>query len=67
MRREQNNLKVILDGIKTEIIAGSVLRPKNDGDRAWNDANRRSAGIIDNYISGKGLFQLPTKGNRRKS
>ena len=49
--------KVVLRGIKSEIIAGSVLAPKTLMDRAWNDANMRAGRIIDRYIAGEGLFQ----------
>lgn len=47
-----------LKGIKSEVMAGCVLSPKDDADRAWNDANRRAARIISQYIKGAGLFQL---------
>lgn len=57
MRREPDELKTALIGIKAEITAGSVLLPRDDADRAWNDANRRACKIIDRYISGNGIFQ----------
>ena len=47
-----------LKGLKSEIMAGSVLVPKTDEDRAWNEANKRAARIVSHYIEGKGLFQL---------
>lgn len=47
----------VLKGIKSEIVAGSVLLPKDDADRAWNDANMRAARILSHYIEGKGMFQ----------
>ena len=49
----------ILKGIRTEVIAGGVLIPKSNEDLAWNSANDRTVRIIDQYIRGKGLFQLP--------
>jgi hypothetical protein len=47
----------ILRGIRTEIMAGCVLFPKDDADMAHNNASKRAAEIIDKYIAGKGLFQ----------
>jgi hypothetical protein len=49
--------KEILKGIQTEIVAGSVLVPKNEADVAWNRANLRARSIIQNYIDGYGLYQ----------
>lgn len=51
----------ILKGIQTEIVAGSVLFPKSEAERAWNDANRRAKDIIQMYINGNGLFQSTTR------
>lgn len=48
-----------LDGLRTEIIAGKVLIPKNAEDIAWNGANDRAIRILDKYRKGEGLFQLP--------
>lgn len=50
-----------LDGICTEIGAGSVMIPKNDGDRAHNAANKRAVEIVKGYQRGRGIFQLPWK------
>lgn len=50
-----------LEGIQTEIIAGKVMRVRNEGDRAHNDACSRAVRIIDGYIKGKGLYQLADK------
>lgn len=50
-----------LEGVRCEIIAGSVLHPVCDADKAWNEANNRAARIIDLYIQGRGLFQQPGK------
>jgi len=53
--------KTDLEGIRCEILAGSVMFPKNDADAAWNAASQRAARIIDLYIRGRGLFQQPDK------
>ena len=53
--------KTDLEGVRCEILAGSVMFPKNDADQAWNAANQRAARIIDLYIKGNGLFQQPDK------
>ncbi len=45
------------EGAAMEIISGSVLHPKTDADRAWNDANARAKSILQKYAKGKGLFQ----------
>jgi len=47
-----------LDGLRSEIIAGRVLFPKNPEDNAWNGANDRAVRILDQYRKGEGLFQL---------
>ena len=46
-----------LDGLRTEIIAGKVLVPKNSEDFAWNGASERAVRILDMYKKGEGLFQ----------
>lgn len=53
--------KKALRGARTEIIAGGVLLPITDADKAWNRANERAARIIDGYLRGEGLFQIETK------
>jgi len=50
-----------VEGIKSEIMAGSVLFPKNEGDKAWNNANKRAVSIINKYLAGEGLFMLDDK------
>lgn len=47
-----------LDGMMAEIGAGSVLAPRNEGDRAHNAANSRAKEIIRTYKTGSGLFQI---------
>lgn len=50
-----------LEGARSEIIAGGVLIPKSDADRAYNDACFRAARIIEKYKKGGGLFQAEEK------
>ena len=47
-----------LNGLRSEIIAGKVLVPKTNADRAWNDCADRAVGILNAYRRGEGLFQL---------
>lgn len=54
----QTMVSKALDGLRTEIIAGKVLVPKNAEDIAWNRANDRAVRILDMYRKGEGLFQL---------
>lgn len=50
--------KKAIEGAMKEIVAGSILRPFNDQERAWNDANARATRILSAYLKGEGLFQL---------
>jgi len=47
-----------LDGLRTEIIAGKVLIPKDGEDLAYNHASDRAVRILDMYKKGEGLFQM---------
>jgi len=55
-----DEMKRVLNGIRTEIVAGSVTFPKTEDDRLWNRANDRAVRIIDGYLRGEGLFQMVT-------
>lgn len=50
--------KEALKGARSEIVAGSVLFPRSEEDRAWNNANQRAGRILEKYMKGEGLFQL---------
>lgn len=56
-----NETKEAIKGAISEIIAGSVLFPTTDGERLWNNANRRAERILQSYMKGEGLFQLTAK------
>ena len=47
-----------IKGAIAEIVAGAVLDPKSDIDRAWNAATFRAEEILQKYIIGDGLFQV---------
>jgi len=47
-----------IKGLKTEIRACMCLCPKSDGDRGYNQGMLKALNFIENYESGKGLFQL---------
>ncbi len=47
-----------IEMMRSEIIAGSILFPKTDVDRAWNQANQRAGDIIAGYLIGEGLSQM---------
>lgn len=56
-RSKHDEMLIALDGCKKEILAGSVLMPISEADRAWNEANNRAVRIIETYIQRNGLFQ----------
>ncbi len=47
--------------IQTEIVAGKVLAPNTKREEGWNSAHDRTLRVIDNYIEGRGLFQVNTE------
>lgn len=51
-------VKDVLGWIRTEIIAGGVLIPTSEAEKAWNSANERAVSILEKYKEGEGLFQL---------
>lgn len=44
-------------GAMDEIMAGGVMCPANDADRAYNEAGKRANRILNSYAKGKGLLQ----------
>lgn len=60
MKPSKETIKA-LEGARSEIVAGGVLIPRTDIDRAYNEAIFRAARIIEEYKKGKGLFQLTDK------
>ena len=50
-----------LKNIITEITAGMVLFPKDERDKAWNDASARAIRIVKLYQKGEGLFQYESE------
>src|SRR5208282_3412782 len=45
-------------GARKEIFAGSVMLPKSEGDRVWNQCIERAVDILKRYEIGHGLFQM---------
>lgn len=56
-----SDTRQVLKWIETELYAGMVMLPKNDGDKVWNDAHQRCLGILKNYAHGEGLFQMTSQ------
>lgn len=46
-----------LGGLRSEIVAGSVMFAKNEGDQIHNAATARAARLVQQYLEGRGLFQ----------
>ena len=53
-------MKTDFDHIITEIMAGKVLMPKTEAERAHNNACDRANSIVAMYRDGRGLFQYKT-------
>lgn len=49
--------KQVYGWIITELRAGMVLEPKDEGDRMWNHCTLRAISIVKKYEQGIGLFQ----------
>jgi len=49
--------KKALQGLRTEIVAGKILFPQTEVDRAWNSCADRALRILDKYAKGEGLLQ----------
>ena len=54
---QRDAITAVCEQIRAEVIAGAVLIPVNDLDRAWNRATVRACDITKTYKAGKGLFQ----------
>lgn len=47
-----------LKGLRTELIASKALFHPEGFDNEWNRALDKAVRFVDNYIEGKGLYQL---------
>lgn len=55
------HVKEAIDGAITEIVAGKSLSPSTAEAREWNSACDHAVTILQNYLSGDGLFQQLTR------
>ena len=49
--------KTDLEGVYTEIMAGTAIFTKGERAEGWNAATERAVEIVKKYMRGEGLFQ----------